>query len=130
MKKGLAFRPTCSAAWCTSAVWPLRTHCLIEDANGAVFGTELERIGYAGPAPLPGPAPHAFVELHIEQGPVLEDEDVTIGVVEGVQGISWTELTLTESHATRGPLRCVSVMTRVRRGAHLSSGARAHQRVR
>ena len=80
---------------------------LIEDANGAVFGTELERIGYAGPAPLPGPAPHAFVELHIEQGPVLEDEDVTIGVVEGVQGISWTELTLNgeSCHAGTTPMR-------------------------
>jgi N-carbamoyl-L-amino-acid hydrolase len=80
---------------------------LIEDANGAVVGDELERIGYAGPAPLPGPAPHAYVELHIEQGPVLEDEDVTIGVVEGVQGISWTELTLTgqSCHAGTTPMR-------------------------
>jgi N-carbamoyl-L-amino-acid hydrolase len=66
----------------------------IEDAEGLSVGDELERIGYSGPAPCPGPAPHAFVELHIEQGPVLEDEGTTIGVVEGVQGISWTELTL------------------------------------
>ena len=80
---------------------------LIEDADGAVVGAELNRIGYAGPAPLPGPAPHAFVELHIEQGPVLEDEDITIGVVEGVQGISWTELTLTgqSCHAGTTPMR-------------------------
>ena len=80
---------------------------LIEDANGAVFGTELERIGYAGPAPLPGPAPHAFVELHIEQGPVLEDEDVTIGVVEGCPGHLWTELTLNgeSCHAGTTPMR-------------------------
>ena len=80
---------------------------LIEDADGAVVGDELERIGYAGPAPLPGPAPHAFVELHIEQGPVLEDEDITIGVVVGVQGISWTELTLRgqSCHAGTTPMR-------------------------
>jgi N-carbamoyl-L-amino-acid hydrolase len=80
---------------------------LIEDADGAVVGDELERIGYAGPAPLPGPAPHAYVELHIEQGPVLEDEDITIGSVEGVQGISWTELTLNgeSCHAGTTPMR-------------------------
>lgn len=80
---------------------------LIEDRDGAVVGEELERIGYSGPAPLPGPAPHAFVELHIEQGPVLEDEDITIGVVEGVQGISWTELTLIgqSCHAGTTPMR-------------------------
>ena len=40
-------------------------------------------------------SPHCFVELHIEQGPILEDEGVEIGVVTGVQGISWTELTIT-----------------------------------
>ena len=39
--------------------------------DGARLGDELERIGYAGPAPCPGPVPHAYVELHIEQGPVL-----------------------------------------------------------
>ena len=49
----------------------------------------------------------AFVELHIEQGPVLEERGVTIGAVEGVQGISWTELTLTgvSNHAGTTPLR-------------------------
>lgn len=80
---------------------------LIEDAAGATVGAELDRIGYAGPAPLPGPAPHAYVELHIEQGPVLEDDDITIGVVEGVQGISWTELTFTgqSCHAGTTPMR-------------------------
>ena len=63
--------------------------------DGARLGDELARIGYAGPLPCPtARPPHAYVELHIEQGPVLEDEGVTIGVVEGVQGISWTELTI------------------------------------
>ena len=51
--------------------------------------------------------PHAYVELHIEQGPILEDEGITIGVVEGVQGISWTELTITgrSAHAGTTPMR-------------------------
>jgi N-carbamoyl-L-amino-acid hydrolase len=50
---------------------------------------------------------HAFVELHVEQGPVLEEEGVTIGVVESVQGISWTEFTVTgvSNHAGTTPLR-------------------------
>jgi beta-ureidopropionase / N-carbamoyl-L-amino-acid hydrolase len=76
--------------------------------DGARLGDELARIGYAGPHPCPAAAaPHAYVELHIEQGPILEDEGVTIGVVEGVQGISWTELTITgcSAHAGTTPMR-------------------------
>ncbi len=64
----------------------------VQGADGTIVGEELERIGYRGAAPCPGAVPHAFVELHIEQGPVLDNEAVQIGVVEGVQGISWTEL--------------------------------------
>ncbi|MFK8024003.1 MAG: Zn-dependent hydrolase [Ilumatobacter sp.] len=79
----------------------------IEDRDGATVGGELDRIGYRGTAPLPGPVPHAFVELHIEQGPVLEDAGIGIGVVESVQGISWTEVTLTgqSCHAGTTPMR-------------------------
>ncbi len=80
--------------------------CAADD--GARLGDELTRIGYAGPTPCPAAAaPHAFVELHIEQGPVLEDEGVTIGAVTGVQGISWTELTITgqSAHAGTTPMR-------------------------
>jgi N-carbamoyl-L-amino-acid hydrolase len=78
------------------------------DAGGVRLGDELARIGYAGQAPCPAAtAPYAFVELHIEQGPVLEDEGITIGVVTGVQGISWTELTLhgQSAHAGTTPMR-------------------------
>ncbi|MCB0965539.1 MAG: Zn-dependent hydrolase [Ilumatobacter sp.] len=75
--------------------------------DGARVGDELQRIGYAGARPVGALFPHAFVELHIEQGPILEDEGVTIGVVEGVQGISWTELILTgrSAHAGTTPMR-------------------------
>jgi beta-ureidopropionase / N-carbamoyl-L-amino-acid hydrolase len=75
--------------------------------DGAVLGDELERIGWAGDAAVPGPSPHAHVELHIEQGPVLEEAGVTIGAVTGVQGISWQELTLTgqSNHAGTTPMR-------------------------
>ncbi len=70
--------------------------------DGARLGDELERIGYHGSTPCPGRAPHAFVELHIEQGPVLEREAIDIGVVTGVQGISWQQLTITGQSAHAG----------------------------
>jgi N-carbamoyl-L-amino-acid hydrolase len=78
----------------------------IEGIDGAVIGAELERIGYAGSAPVPGLAPRAFVELHVEQGPVLEVEGITIGAVDGVQGISWQEVTITgqSNHAGTTPM--------------------------
>ena len=78
----------------------------IKGVDGAKVGDELDRIGYRGTSPCPGPSPRAFVELHIEQGPVLEVEGVTIGVVTGVQGISWTELTVTgeSNHAGTTPM--------------------------
>lgn len=74
--------------------------------DGARVGDELARIGYQGPHPCPGPAPHAYVELHIEQGPVLEQEGRTIGVVTGVQGISWQEVVITgqSNHAGTTPM--------------------------
>jgi len=75
--------------------------------DGARLGDELVRIGYAGPAPVPGLHPHAFVELHIEQGPILEAEGFTIGAVDGVQGISWQEVTIhgQSNHAGTTPMR-------------------------
>ena len=74
--------------------------------DGPMLGDELERIGYGGPMPVPGPAPHAFVELHVEQGPVLEAEGITIGAVTGVQGISWQEVTIVgqSNHAGTTPM--------------------------
>ncbi|MBL8672868.1 MAG: hydantoinase/carbamoylase family amidase, partial [Alphaproteobacteria bacterium] len=69
--------------------------------DGKALGAELDRIGYAGDATCGFPV-RAFVELHIEQGPVLEREGVTIGAVESVQGISWTELTLSGQSAHAG----------------------------
>lgn len=74
--------------------------------DGARVGDELERIGYNGSTPCPGFAPHSFVELHIEQGPVLEQRGVQIGAVTGVQGISWQEVTVSgqSNHAGTTPM--------------------------
>lgn len=74
--------------------------------DGARVGDELSRIGYNGATPCPGFAPHAFVELHIEQGPLLEKTGFRIGAVTGVQGISWTEVTVEgqSNHAGTTPM--------------------------
>lgn len=75
--------------------------------DGARLGDELDAIGYQGASPLPARPPHAFVELHIEQGPVLEEAGTRIGAVTGVQGISWREVTVTgqSNHAGTTPIR-------------------------
>ena len=75
--------------------------------DGRILGDELARIGYRGSLPPGFIRPAAFVELHIEQGPILEAEGLTIGSVTGVQGISWTEYQLTgvSNHAGTTPMR-------------------------
>jgi len=75
--------------------------------DGERLGDELARIGYDGSAPLGLHRPHAYVELHIEQGPVLDEEGITIGAVENLQGISWQEVTITgqSNHAGTTPMR-------------------------
>jgi len=75
--------------------------------DGAVLRDELLRIGWLGDAPLPLCKPHAYVELHIEQGPVLDAEGLCIGAVRDLQGISWQALTITgqSNHAGTTPMR-------------------------
>jgi beta-ureidopropionase / N-carbamoyl-L-amino-acid hydrolase len=75
--------------------------------DGARVGDELVRIGYAGASAPGAPRPHAYVELHIEQGPVLDSEGGTIGAVENLQGISWQEVTIAgqSNHAGTTPMR-------------------------
>jgi len=74
--------------------------------DGSVLGEELDRIGYAGYAEPGFMAPHAYLELHIEQGPVLDREGVPIGAVQGVQGISWQKVTIEgdANHAGTTPM--------------------------
>ncbi|MHA6822351.1 Zn-dependent hydrolase [Ralstonia pseudosolanacearum] len=66
--------------------------------DGTRLGDELERIGYAGDMAPGARVPHAYLELHIEQGPILEAENTLIGVVENLQGISWQQVTV-QGHA-------------------------------
>lgn len=74
--------------------------------DGAVLGDELKRTGYAGEADAPFIRPCAFVELHIEQGPILEAEGIRIGAVSNLQGICWERITVEgqSNHAGTTPL--------------------------
>ncbi|MGV8840607.1 MAG: Zn-dependent hydrolase [Bauldia sp.] len=76
------------------------------DADGITFGAALDAIRYRGPAPAKGVPPHAYFELHIEQGPLLEDQEVDVGVVTQVQGLRWFDVTFTgmEGHAGTVPM--------------------------
>ena len=77
-----------------------------EDSEGKKFGDELKRIGWRGKEPVGERKLHAFYELHIEQGPILEDESVDIGVVTHGQGLNWIQVTLVgkESHTGSTPM--------------------------
>ena len=77
-----------------------------EDANGLKFGAELERIGWKGDEEVGARKMHAFFELHIEQGPILEAEAMEVGVVTHGQGLLWTQVTITgrESHTGSTPM--------------------------
>lgn len=74
--------------------------------DGATVGQELERIGYAGDAPVGSFRADSYIELHVEQGPLLEHEGYDIGSVTGVQGISWQEFRIsgTSNHAGTTPM--------------------------
>ena len=76
------------------------------DADGKRFGDELVRIGWRGDEKVGERKMHAFFELHIEQGPILEAENKDIGVVTHGQGLSWTEITIIgkDSHTGSTPM--------------------------
>ena len=97
--------------------------------DGATLGAELDRIGYAGPREPDALRPHAYLELHIEQGPVLEADGVALGAVENLQGISWQRVTIggTANHAGTTPMtmRCDAGVAAARTIAFLDQLARS-----
>ena len=103
-EEGARFAPDMLGSLVYVGGLPLAEALATEAIDGARLGDELARIGYAGTAPPV--RPHAFVELHIEQGPVLEAEGITIGAVQDLQGISWQELTIDgqSNHAGTTPM--------------------------
>lgn len=105
-EEGARFAPDMLGSLVYVGGMPVEQALNVVAIDGARLGDELLRIGYSGPAPCPGFVPHAFVELHIEQGPMLEANNVRIGAVTSVQGISWQEITVIgqSNHAGTTPM--------------------------
>jgi N-carbamoyl-L-amino-acid hydrolase len=106
-EEGSRFAPFCMGSLVHVGALSLDDAYAIKGIDGASVGDELRRIGYVGEAKPGAIKAYAYFELHIEQGPVLEDEGLTIGAVEGVQGLSWQELTIEgqSGHAGATPMR-------------------------
>lgn len=105
-EEGSRFNPPMLASGVFAGVFERDFAYTREDRDGKKFDQELERIGYRGKTKCGDHKLGAYFELHIEQGPVLEAENKTIGVVTGVQGQCWYEVTVTgrESHAGSTPM--------------------------
>ena len=106
-EEGARFQPDMMGSLVYAGGLGLNEAYAASDKDGVSVGDELRRIGYLGAARPGVLKPHAFLELHIEQGPILDEEKVQIGVVESVQGISWTEYTVSgvSNHAGTTPMR-------------------------
>jgi N-carbamoyl-L-amino-acid hydrolase len=106
-EEGSRFAPAMIASGIFAGIFDLDYGLNSADLEGKTMGQELARIGYAGNEPVGGRPIHAFFEAHIEQGPILEHEKKTIGIVEGGQGQRWMEVTMIgrESHAGPTPMR-------------------------
>jgi N-carbamoyl-L-amino-acid hydrolase len=105
-EEGSRFAPAMIASGVYTGVFDLEYGLSRTDAKGISIGQALKDIGYAGNEPMGGREIHAAFELHIEQGPILEAEDITIGVVTGAQGQRWYEIELTgrSAHAGTTPM--------------------------
>ena len=105
-EEGSRFAPAMVASGVFAGVFTEEYGLSRADVDGKTVGEELQRIGYAGDVPCGGRPIHAAFELHIEQGPILEAEHMTIGVVHAAQGQRWYEVVLTgqESHAGPTPM--------------------------
>jgi N-carbamoyl-L-amino-acid hydrolase len=106
-EEGARFQPAMIGSGVMAGKIPLEDAYNARDKDGLRLGDELERIGYLGPEPcLPRPF-RTYLELHIEQGPILEEERLPIGVVEGIVAISWSRITFhgVQDHAGPTPMR-------------------------
>jgi beta-ureidopropionase / N-carbamoyl-L-amino-acid hydrolase len=102
-EEGSRFVPVMMGSGVFAKAFSLETAYAAQDVDGKTVKDELTAIGYVGEQ-VPGDHPvGAYFEAHIEQGPVLEDHDITIGVVEAVLGIRWYDCTVTGMEAHAGP---------------------------
>ena len=105
-EEGTRFAPAMLASGVFAGMHELDWAYARQDRDGKRFGDELERIGWKGEEKVGARKIHAFFELHIEQGPILEDEGIDIGVVTHGQGLWWLQVTLTgkDSHTGSTPM--------------------------
>jgi N-carbamoyl-L-amino-acid hydrolase len=105
-EEGARFAPAMLASGVFAGVHSLDYAYGRKDPDGKTYGEELKRIGWVGEEEVGARKMHAYFELHIEQGPILEAEDKQIGVVTHCQGLWWLEFTLTgrEAHTGSTPM--------------------------
>jgi N-carbamoyl-L-amino-acid hydrolase len=105
-EEGARFAPGLTGSGVFAGVFDLEYGLTRADKDGRTLCEELQRIGYAGEAPVGGRSFKAAFEAHIEQGPILEVEGKTIGIVRGVQGLRWYDLIFEgqEAHAGTTPM--------------------------
>ncbi|HEY0213704.1 MAG TPA: Zn-dependent hydrolase [Paenirhodobacter sp.] len=101
-EEGARFAPAMLASGVFAGEIPLDYAYARKDLDGKTYGDELARIGWQGDEPVGARKMHAYYEYHIEQGPILEAQARTIGVVTHVQGLWWLEFTLTGKAAHTG----------------------------
>lgn len=101
-EEGARFAPSMIASGVFGGAYDAEFALACADADGRAIGAELERIGYAGDEPCGDHPLGAFFEAHIEQGPILEREEKTIGVVTGVQGLRWYDVDVRGQDAHSG----------------------------
>jgi N-carbamoyl-L-amino-acid hydrolase len=106
-EEGARFQPAMIASGVMAGKIALEDAYNARDKDGIRLVDELERIGYLGPEPCAARPFRAYLELHIEQGPILEEEKLAVGVVEGIVAISWSRLTIhgVQDHAGPTPMR-------------------------
>ncbi|HEX3631273.1 MAG TPA: Zn-dependent hydrolase [Casimicrobiaceae bacterium] len=102
-EEGSRFVPVMGGSGAFAGVFPIEHLRKQRDVDGVSFGEALDRIGYAGSAPIGKRALDAYFEAHIEQGPVLEREDRVVGVVTGALGLRWYDCVWTGQDAHAGP---------------------------
>lgn len=105
-EEGARFAPAMLASGVFAGVYEEAWAKTLTDRDGLVFGEELRRIGFEGPLPVGHRSFHAFFELHIEQGPILETEGIDIGIVTHAQGLCWLDVVVKgqDSHAGTTPM--------------------------
>ena len=105
-EEGSRFPPAMMASAGYAGIYGVDTLLSAKDAEGNIFGDELDKIGWKGSEPVGAQKFHCYYELHIEQGPILETEGIDIGIVTHGQGLKWLEFKLNgkEQHTGTTPM--------------------------